>query len=149
MKSKLLIFQLDDDKYALYADEVERIIRAVEILPLPGAPQIVCGIINLAGIIVPVFDIRSRFNLPLREVHINDRIIIINSKKRRVSILVDSAEELIEFPQEELINPDQILPDLNYIDGVVKLKTGLVLVNNINKFLTIDEEEILDKVLIQ
>lgn len=60
---RLVSFNLDDQKYALLLSAVIRIIRVVEITSLPKAPEIVLGVINMHGLIIPVFDIRKRFRL--------------------------------------------------------------------------------------
>ena len=63
---KLVTFSLDDRKFALYVSVVQRIVRVVEVTALPKGPEIVVGIINLQGQVIPVFDIRMRFHLPAR-----------------------------------------------------------------------------------
>lgn len=66
-------FDLDDHHYALPLTAVERVIRAIEITPLPKAPLIVRGIVNVEGRIVPVVSVRKRFRLPNREIEPRDR----------------------------------------------------------------------------
>ncbi len=59
-----IVFTLDEQRYALHLSAVERVICVVEITPLPKAPEIVLGIINVGGQIIPVIDMRKRFRLP-------------------------------------------------------------------------------------
>ncbi|MBA7536340.1 hypothetical protein ES705_28603 [subsurface metagenome] len=66
----LVAFTLDNQKYALHLSAVETIIRAVEFTALPKAPKIVNGIVNFHGKIIPVFNIRKRFNLPDKETNL-------------------------------------------------------------------------------
>ena len=63
---QLIVFTLNEQRYALYLSVVERIVRIVRITPLPKAPEIVSGVINVAGRIIPVLDTRKRFRLPER-----------------------------------------------------------------------------------
>lgn len=69
MKASALMvgLTLDGQRYALSLAQVERVIRAVEITPLPQAPEIITGVINVRGRVIPVVDIRKRFRLPVRE----------------------------------------------------------------------------------
>jgi chemotaxis signal transduction protein len=60
----LVVFTLDEQRYALHLDAVKRIVRAVEVTPLPKAPQIVLGVVNVQGKVIPVMNLRSRFSLP-------------------------------------------------------------------------------------
>ena len=79
---QLVVFTLDSQRFALPLSAVERAIRIIEIVPLPKAPDIVIGVINLHGQIIPVVNIRKRFNLSEKEVNLNDHIVISHSKKR-------------------------------------------------------------------
>jgi len=144
---KLVTFSLDDRKFALYVSAVQRIIRVVEVTPLPKAPEIVVGIINLQGQVIPVFDIRMRFHLPAREVQLNDQLIIATTMKRTVALLVDSVDDVIEIPEEKIIAAEQILPELEYVEGIVKTQGGMVLIHDLEKFLSRHEEKALDEAM--
>lgn len=69
---------------------VERVASAVEIIHLPKAPEVVLGVVNVQGRIIPVADIRKRFRLPRREIGINDNPIISQPSRRFVGIGVES-----------------------------------------------------------
>ena len=144
---RLVNFNLDDQKYALFLSAVIRIIRVVEITSLPKAPEIVSGIINLQGQVIPVFDIRMRFHLPAREVQLNDQLIIASTTKRTVALIVDSVNDVIEIPEEKIIAAEQILPELEYVEGVVKTEGGMVLIHDLERFLSLHEETALDEAL--
>jgi purine-binding chemotaxis protein CheW len=144
---KLVTFSLDDRKFALYVSAVQRIIRVVEVTPLPAAPDIVVGIINMQGTVIPVFNIRRRFHLPAREMQLSDQLIIASTTKRTVALIVDSVNDVIEIPKEKIIAAKQILPELDYVEGVVKTESGMVLIHDIEKFLSLHEEKSLDEAL--
>jgi purine-binding chemotaxis protein CheW len=144
---KLVTFSLDDRKFALYVSVVQRIVRVVEVTALPRAPEIVVGIINLQGTVIPVFDIRMRFRLPPREVRLDDQLIIATTAKRTVALMVDSVDDVIEIPGERIIAAEQILPELEYVEGVVKTEDGMILIHDLEKFLSLYEEKALDEAL--
>lgn len=144
---KLVTFSLDDRKFALYVSAVQRIIRVVEVTVLPKAPDIVSGIINMQGQVIPVFNIRMRFQLPAREVQFSDELIIATTAKRAVALLVDSVNDVIEIPEEKIIAAEQILPELEYVEGVVKTEDDMVLIHDLEKFLSLHEEKALDEAL--
>ncbi|OIP90365.1 MAG: chemotaxis protein CheW [Syntrophobacterales bacterium CG_4_8_14_3_um_filter_58_8] len=144
---KLVTFSLDDRKFALYVSAVQRIIRVVEVTPLPKAPDIVSGIINMQGQVIPVFDIRMRFQLPAREVQLSDQMIIASTTKRTVALMVDSVNDVIEIPEEKIIAAEQILPELEYVEGVMKTEDGMVLIHDLERFLSLPEEKALDEAL--
>ena len=144
---KLVTFSLDDRKFALYVSAVQRIIRVVEVTALPKAPEIVVGIINLQGTVIPVFDIRMRFRLPAREVRLADQMIIATTAKRTVALMVDSVDDVIEIPEEKIIAAEQILPELEYVEGVMKTEGGMVLIHDLERFLSLQEEKALDEAM--
>ncbi len=140
-------FVLDDRRYALHLEVVERVIPAVEITPLPRAPEIVLGLINLKGMIVPVLDIRRRFGLPHREMELSDHFIVARTSRRTVALPVDSAGGVIQVFDKELTEATDILPALEYVEGVVKLKNSLLLIHDLEKFLSLEEETALEGAL--
>jgi purine-binding chemotaxis protein CheW len=143
----LVTFNLDDRRFALYTAAVQRVIRVVEVTPLPKAPDIVVGIINMQGQIIPVFDIRMRFHLPPRDVQLNDQMIVATTTKRTVALWVDSAGDVIEIPEEKIIAAEEILPELEYLQGVVKTHDGMVLIHDLERFLSLPEEEALGEAM--
>lgn len=144
---KIVLFSLDEPRYALYLSAVERVIRASEITPLPKTPKIILGVINFHGEIIPVIDIRKRFNLFSRELKLEDRFIIARTSKRLVVLVVDSVEGVYELEHHQFIAAGEAFPFTDYISGVAKIETNIVLINDLEKFLSLDEEKILDKAL--
>jgi len=144
---KLVIFNLDNQKYALHLSTVETVIRVVEFTTLPKAPKIVNGIVNFHGKIIPVFNIRKRFNLPDKETNLNDHLIIAHTSKRMVALIVDTVSEVISKSNEEIVNATKVLPKIKYVEGILKLKDGIILIHNLNKFLSLKEEKELESSL--
>ena len=145
--SRLVNFNLDDGKFALFLSAVMRIIRVVEITSLPKAPEIVLGVINMHGWIIPVFDIRKRFRLPPRDTQLGDQMIVASTSKRTVALLVDSVSDVIEISEEKIIAGEKILPGLEYVEGVVKTEDGMILIHDLEQFLSLQEEKALHEAL--
>lgn len=150
MVHQYIVFILDDQRYALHLSRVDRVVARVHITPLPGAPDIVLGVVNLQGRIIPVINLRQRFNLPQREAALTDRLIfahMAHRERRLVALAADAVTEVIECSGESLIPPDDILAELKYLEGIIKLKDGLILIHNLDKFLSLEEEKSLDLAL--
>jgi purine-binding chemotaxis protein CheW len=126
---------------------VERVIRAVEISPLPRAPRIVRGVINVQGHILPVVDIRALFRLPSRETGVDDRFIIARTPRRVLALIVDRVMGISEVPEEKIVSAESALPFAEGLRGVAKLEDGLVLIYDLDRFLSLDEEGQLDAAL--
>jgi purine-binding chemotaxis protein CheW len=141
MSYQLLVFSLDGKRYAIHLQAVERGVPAVEITPLPEGPDIVTGVINVHGRVIPVLNIRRKFRLHERDMDLNDNIVIVKGSKWTVAFAVDSVEGVIERRQEEIIPAETILPDMEYTEGVVKINDDIVFLHDIDKALSFEKKE--------
>lgn len=145
--NRLVTMRLDAGRYALPLVQVQRVIHAIAITPLPKAPQIITGIINMQGQVIPVVDMRRRFSLPERDIALDDHMVIARTSRRDVVLVVDAVEEVIGLPADAIIAGEMILPELEYVDGVIKLEDGLVLIHDLDRLLSLDEETALVEAL--
>lgn len=144
---KLVVFTLDNRRFALPLPAVERVIRIVEIAPLPRAPEIVTGVVNIQGRVIPIVNIRRRFNMPGRETEISDQLVISRTSKRVVGIIVDEVAGVIECPDDEIVAAEKVLPGMEYVEGVAKLSDGMIFIHNLDRFLSLEEEKTLDEAI--
>jgi purine-binding chemotaxis protein CheW len=101
----------------------------------------VLGIINLRGNVVTVIDTRTRFGLPTKETDDASRIIVIESEKQVVGILVDAVAEVVELRESEIDAAPNVGTEESsrYIQGVATMEDSLLILVDLNKLLT-DEE---------
>lgn len=138
---QFVTFVLMDETYGINVMKVQEVLRVSEIAPVPGAPAYVLGIINLRGNVVTVIDTRARFGLPSSEMDEASRIIVIESEKQVVGILVDAVAEVVELREGDI----DVAPNVGteessrYIQGVATREEGLLILVDLNKLLT-DEE---------
>ena len=147
MQRSIVVFNLDEQQYALHLAAVERIVRVAAITPVPKAPAIVLGVINVQGQVIPVVNIRKRFRLPDREMSLSDHLIIARTAKRAAALVADAVVSVVERWEEELTAADRILRGLEYVEGVVKLEDGLILIHNLDTFLSLEEEKTLEQAM--
>jgi len=141
---KFVLFMIDNHHFALDINSIDRISKLVEITQLPNAPEIVIGIINVQGNVMPVVDIRKRLKLPQKEFELGDHLIIGHTTKRSLAILVDDIGELIEIQPKRLTKQGDILPGLGPIKGAIKLQGDVILIHDLESFLSIEEEKMID-----
>ncbi|UFS69599.1 chemotaxis protein CheW [Geomonas sp. RF6] len=118
---------------------MQRVVRAAAVTPLPKAPAVVLGILDLQGTVAPVFDLRKRFALPEREILPDDQFIIARAGARTVVLAVDEATEVL-CGENAIIPPDQIQHGTGYLSGVTRTAAGLVLIHDLESFLSLEEE---------
>lgn len=142
---KAVLFYLDEQKFAVPADCVIEIVRAVSITKVPEAPEIVEGIFNYRGKIIPLLDIRKRFNLPERSLSHTDYFIVAKTPYFISALRVDNTSDCIEIQWSPLDN--EMLKNARYFSGAAKLSSGLVLIHDLALFLSSDEAGAINLVL--
>ncbi|SEG34439.1 chemotaxis protein CheW [Vibrio hangzhouensis] len=134
-------FQLEEETYGINVMQVREVLRYSEIAPVPGAPDYVLGIINLRGNVVTVIDTRSRFGLMPGEITDNTRIIVIESERQVIGILVDSVAEVVYLRSSEIDTTPSVGTDesAKFIQGVSNRDGKLLILVDLNKLLSEDE----------
>jgi len=141
------MFALDERRYALPLADVERIVRAVDVVPLPGAPHLVLGIIDVGGHVLPVISLRRRFSLPDRTIGLTDQFLIAHTSARRVALVIDEVSDVIECEPAAVAAAASIGPGMEAFRGAVRLSDGLVLIHDLTTLLTPDESRALEAAL--
>lgn len=134
-------FKLNNETYGINVMLVQEVLRYSEIAPVPGAPLYVLGIINLRGNVVTVIDTRSRFGLESSEITDNTRVVIIESEKQVIGILVDSVAEVVYLRNSEIDVAPNVGNDesAKFIQGVSNREGELLILVDLNKLLSDDE----------
>jgi purine-binding chemotaxis protein CheW len=143
-QTEILVFSLAGQRFALWAANVRELLRAVAVVPLPGAPRIVEGVINLRGRVVPVLDLRTRFGLPGKPLEVTEHLIVAEAGSRLVAIRADRALDLIGVAPDDVSRGEfQTGPAA----GVVRLADGLAVIHELETFLDAGEGAVLDDAL--
>jgi purine-binding chemotaxis protein CheW len=145
--TSLVVFRLDEHRFALPLPAVERIVRSVAVTALPSVPALVLGAIDVQGRIVPVYDVRRGFRLPPRETRLTDQLVIARTTFRPVAFIVDQAEGVVERPASAIVSAAHLSSGLAHIRGVVRLADALAVIHDLDQFLSIDETHALDEAL--
>ncbi len=136
-KGKFLTFILENEVYGLEIQYITEIIGIQEITEVPELPNYVRGIINLRGKIIPVIDVRIRFNKPA--IKYNDRtcIVVVEIADISVGFIVDAVSEVIAIQEQEIVPPPEINGGFNnkFIKGIGKVGNEVKLLLDCNKLL--------------
>ncbi len=138
--TKVIIFHLADEVYGIEALYVQEISRVSEITRVPRAPTLIEGVINLRGSIIPVLDLRRRFDLPRSGYTRDTRMIIVEGLGEVVGLIVDRVAEVLSISPDLIDRSPTFLTgpvDSESLIGVAKLKGKLVVLLNIDKVLEI------------
>lgn len=141
---QLVIFHIDGQRHALPLAAVERVLPAAEITPLPGAPAPVLGVIDVAGALLPVFSLRRRLGLAQPGPTPADQFLLARTPRRPLALLVEEVHGVVE---RETVPVDDVAPGLEHLDGVARLDDGLLLIHDLERFLSPGEEHALAQAL--
>lgn len=145
--NQILVFVLDEPRYALSLSAVERVVRAVAITPLPLKHRFILGVINVQGQIIPVVDIRQCFGIPAHEIDETDLFILARTNLKLIALVADSIDGIHKVTSQDLITADQILPGAVFIHGMAKVKGDLILLCDLDQFLSLEDKNKLEAAL--
>ncbi|MBX9568497.1 MAG: chemotaxis protein CheW [Candidatus Obscuribacterales bacterium] len=147
--TSLLVFRIEGTRIAVDLQHVERVVRAAALSPIPGAPDTVHGLLNLNGIPVPIVNLRKKLGLGAdAELDTNDEIIIFRNQQALIGIVVDEVEDVKPIKEFDL-NPIAEEADLPHLTSAANIGGKIVLVHNIEKFLSSKEEHQLATAIIR
>jgi purine-binding chemotaxis protein CheW len=139
---KVIVFQLQDEEYGIPVHQVRSIEKMQHITRVPRTAPFVKGVINLRGVVTPIIDLRVRFELEEQAYTDSTRIIIVALDHMEVGLIVDAANDVIDIPVSFIEPRPEVVGnvEVEYITGVAKVDKRLIILLNLEKVLTRDEE---------
>ncbi len=130
---EMLGFMLSDEQYALDILEVKEIVRLHAITMVPRSPPWLKGIVTLRGVIVPIFDLRSRLGLAQSEYGPETRIVVVYRGEELAGLIVDRITQVMRLPIEAIEPPPQTIGQVEaeYLRGVARFRDHLVILLNL------------------
>lgn len=148
---QLLTFTLADEIFALDISKVREVLEFTDVTKVPQTPEMMVGVINLRGSVVPVIDFRLRFGLEEAEKTVNTCIIIveiqIEDEGTMIGALVDSVHEVMDLNVDQVERPPKIGSGMktDYIKGMGKKGDEFIIILDIEKIFTEDELSIVQE----
>lgn len=133
MAEQLVVFELEEHRYALEISEVREILRVTEITPVPEMPAYVEGVINLRGAVVPVMNLRLRLGLQKRPADQHTRIILVEAGENLFGLVVDRVLEVNTYDAGELEYPEGVGLAEGMLAGIVKKAQDMWLIIDLKK----------------
>ncbi|HJT23280.1 MAG TPA: chemotaxis protein CheW, partial [bacterium] len=144
-ETQLVVFVLAGCEAAVGIRQVREILRVGDITRMPKAPPFLEGIINMRGKIIPVIDLKKRFQMPLVDRTDESRVLIVEIQDQMIGFLVDKVAEVLRVPQAS-VEPAKrpvLSIGVEYLDGFLRLERRLILLLNLKKLLTLDDTKVL------
>ena len=150
-EGKYLTFTMADEEYGIGILKIKEIIGMMTITSVPQTPDYVKGVINLRGKVIPVIDLRLRFGLPAMDYTERTCIVVVEIATLggtvMVGIVVDSVSEVLNIRSEEIEATPAFGSKLqiDYILGMAKMEGGVKILLDIDRVLSVEEIEVLEK----
>ena len=96
-ETQIVAFKLEEEEFAINIHHVREVLKMTQVTPLPQSAYFIEGVINLRGEVMPVIDLRKRFELDVGERGEDTRIIIVEIQENKVGLIVDSVTEVLVF----------------------------------------------------
>jgi purine-binding chemotaxis protein CheW len=147
---KLVVFRLGDEEFGAPISQVHEILRLVEITRVPRAPRFIEGIINLRGRIIPILDLRRRFDLPMKQSD-KQRIMEVEVDGQILGMIVDEVTEVVRIPVDAIEPPPPMIADIagEYLAGIGKLPGRILVMLNFDKILSEQEAHQIEQASIE
>ena len=134
---QLVTFRIGEEEFGVDILAVQEIIRMMQITMVPRSPDFVEGVINLRGKVIPVINMRTRFNKPALDQDSNTRIVVMELENKIVGFLVDGVSEVLRIPESTVEDPPPVVAGIGseYIRGIGKLDNRLLILLNLDNLL--------------
>jgi purine-binding chemotaxis protein CheW len=145
---EVLVFVIGKEEYGVDILKVQEIRGYEKVTAIPSAPEFLKGVVNLRGIIVPVIDMRIKFRLPDPQYNSFTVVVILRLATRVIGIVVDAVSDVVRLAPNDVKEPPKLgsVVDASYLTGVATLNERMVLLLDIEKFLSTGELDLLDGV---
>lgn len=140
-------FRLGEDLYAADIMRIKEIIRLQKLATLPKSPPFVEGVLSLRGTVIPVVDLRRRFDLAVTPHSRDTRLLIVTVGGQVVGLVVDEVTEVISVPVRDIKAPPRMATGVGaeYLVGVCLARDSLIMLLNLDRILSDRESEELSR----
>ena len=138
----LVLFRINDQRFALPLKSVERIIRAAAVTSVPETPPFVLGLINVNGQLVPVISLRRCLGLADHEILPEDQFVLARTSKMTMALVVDEVQGLSELDVAQTTVPRDVLPGGGTrVHCMIKIKGDIILIYDLDKLFNLEEQD--------
>lgn len=139
-------FLIGDETYGVGVGKVKEIIGMAEITHVPNTAHFMEGVINLRGSVVPVVDMRKRFQMEPKKYDAFTVIIIVEVKERLIGMIVDSVSDVINIPVSSIQSTPHFTSKIetDFIEGIGQMGEYLVIILDVDRILSEEEIDTMD-----
>ena len=142
--SKIIVFRLENQLFASDILPIQEILLPIEPVKVPNNPSFIEGVIDNRGQVIPVLDLKKRFGLGDTQLKKEARLIVAEIGTKKIAFAVDAVLEITNAEKQQVEKaPEMVKIKKEYIAGMVRLNTGLIVLLDLLKVLTVDEQDLI------
>lgn len=148
---KQVLCEVGGNTYGVDITHVQGIEKQLEITPVPNAPRLIEGIVNLRGNVIPVFSLHKKFGLESKPVTAETKYIVVKIDELLLAFRVDTVAEIVELSEDKFLPAPTIVKtdETDFIDSIIQVNKKLVLVLDVQGVLSEKEKQKLTKLVEQ
>ena len=135
-----LLFQIDDQNFAINLNDIERVVRAVEVTQVPSCDKYILGIVDVQGDVIQAINTRKLLGLLERETELSDQFIIVKVSGKTAILVVDSVLGVSDLPLQSISVEKNHSKPAAFIDSAARFRDSLVLLINLEKLVSLIEQ---------
>ena len=141
-----LVFTLGAEEYGIEILKVQEIRGYERVTRIANTPDFILGVTNLRGVIVPIIDLRVKFDFPTADFNVNTVIIILNLSERVVGIIVDGVSDVTSLTNDQIRPaPDfSVTLSTEYLLGLGTVDDRMLILVDIGKLLNSEEMQLVE-----
>jgi len=140
--AQLILIKIGGTFCAIDIMKIVEIVKYIPVTKVPRSPEFIEGVIELRGAIIPVIDMRKRFDFKVERSNEKIRIVIIGVMDKTAGLIVDEVKEVLKVPVDKISTPSKIVQGIEseYLSGIVSNRGRIILVLDLDKILTTTEK---------
>ena len=145
---QLVTFRIGNEEFGFNIFKVKEINKMMDITQIPNSQSSVKGVVNLRGSVIPVVSLREKLNFSIEDYTSKTRIIVVEYQNKSIGFIVDEVSEVLRIDSSIIEKPPEMTTSVEsaYINGVAKLENRLLILLDLDKILTQEEEMALESV---
>lgn len=152
ISNQYVVFSIEDEEYGIPILSVQEIISLPNLTRIPGVPDYIPGIINLRGNIIPLYELRSKFNLPAKELDKNSIVIIVQTgteNSKTVGFIVDTVSDVVSITRDHLRDTPDFSGsvDVQFVENIGQIGDRMIIIISLENFFTDSEHATIEHTL--
>ena len=137
--AKVAVVFAGEEEFGIDISKVVEILKAQRVYQVPQLPSFLCGVVNIRGEVIPLMDLRKRFEID--SASLRERIIVIRSDGEKVGLLVDGVKDIVTLQPEEVVKPPAMFKGLKteYMTGIGRRGDSIIILLDLDMLLTSEE----------